>query len=160
MAGKGAFSENIELLAQHDVENKPWFQMAMQEVDGRYYIYASHFKHPGWAIVDVTEPARPDYLKFIPGPALAGQSTPKIQVAGGLMVTALGGTLPMPHGTKWSDPFEQGVIIRDVRDPVNPKKLSEWHCEGMGGVHRFFYDGGRYAHLSATCKGFQGRGQS
>ena len=23
-------------------------------------------------------------------------------------------------------------------------------------MHRFFYDGGRYAHLSATCKGFRG----
>ena len=23
-------------------------------------------------------------------------------------------------------------------------------------MHRFFYDGGRYCHLSATCKGFRG----
>ena len=156
MAGKGSFSKNIDVLAHHDTEGKPWFQMAMQEVDGRYYLYGSHFKHPGWAIVDVTDPTRPEYLKFVPGPDLAGQSTPKIQVAGGLMITALGGTLPMLHGTEWGDPFEQGVIIWDVKDPVNPRKLSQWHCEGMGGVHRFFYDGGRYVHLSATCKGFRG----
>ena len=130
--------------------------MALQKVAGRYYLYAAHFKHPGWAILEVTDPSRPEYLKFVPGPALAGQSTPKIQAAGGLMITALGGTLPFLHGTEWGDPFEQGVIIWDVRDPVNPKRSPEWHCEGLGGVHRFYFDGGRYVHLSATCKGFRG----
>jgi hypothetical protein len=60
------------------------------------------------------------------------------------------------HGTDWGDPFESGVIIWDVGDPVNPKKLSQWDCGAVGGVHRFFYDGGRYVHLSATCRGFKG----
>jgi hypothetical protein len=158
MATKGQFSKNVELLAHHDTEGKPWFQMAMQVVDGRYYIYASHFAHPGWAIMDVTDPCRPEYLKFVPGPDLAGQSTPKIQVGGGLMIAALGGTLPMLHGTKWGDPYEEGVMIFDVRDPANPKLLSKWltGTEGGGGVHRFFYNGGRYVHLSASCKGFRG----
>ena len=153
---KPAFSKNIEQIGYNDLEGRPGFQMAMQEVDGRYYLYAATFKHPGWTILDVTDPTKPEYLKFIPGPDLPGQGTPKIQVADGLMITALGGTLPFLHGTEWGDPFEQGVIIWDVKDPVNPKKLSEWHCGGMGGVHRFFYDGGRYVHLSATCDGFRG----
>jgi hypothetical protein len=155
MAGKPAFSKNIEQIGFNDLQGKPWFQMAMQEVDGRYYLYGAHFKHPGWAIVDVTDPTKPEYLKFIPGPDLPGQGTPKIQVADGIMVTALGGTLPRLHGNEWGDPFEQGVIIWDVKDPVNPKKLSQWDSGGMGGVHRFFYSGGRYVHLSATCKGFR-----
>src|SRR3990172_10310252 len=77
MAGKQAFAKNIDVLAYHDVDGKPWFQMAMQEVDGRYYLYGAHFKHPGWAIVDVTDPTRPEYLKFVPGPDLPGQGTPK-----------------------------------------------------------------------------------
>ncbi|MCL5734798.1 MAG: hypothetical protein M1274_04285 [Actinobacteria bacterium] len=156
MAGKQAFSKNMEVLGYHDVEGKPWFQMAMQVVGGRYYLYASHFKTSGWAIVDVTDPRKPEYVEFIPGPDLPGQGTPKLQVAAGIMVTALGGTLPMLHGTKWGDPFEEGVIIWDVKDPVKPKKLSQWATGGGGGVHRFFYGGGRYVHLSATCKGFRG----
>lgn len=156
MSDKQAFAKNMDLLAYHDLDDKPWFQMAMQVVDGRYYLYAAHFKHSGWAIVDVTDPAKPEYLKFIPGPDLKGQGTPKLQVAEGLMITALGGTLPMLHGTEWGDPFEEGVYIWDVKDPVEPKLLSKWATGGGGGVHRFFYNGGRYVHLSATCKGFRG----
>jgi hypothetical protein len=154
---KEALSKNIEQIGYHDLQGKPWFQMAMQEVDGRYYLYGAHFKHPGFAVVDVTDPTKPDYLNFIPGPQLAGQGTPKIQVADGLMIGALGGTLPMLHGTEWGDPCEVGIIIWDVKDPANPKKLSQWDTGGGGmGVHRFFYSGGRYVHLSATCRGFKG----
>ena len=156
MAGKQAFAKNVDLLAYHDLEDKPWFQMAMQVVDGRYYLYGAHFRHPGWAIVEVTDPTKPEYVKFVPGPDLPGQGTPKIQVGDGLMLGALGGTLPMLHGNEWGDPYEEGLMIFDVKDPVNPKLLSTWHNEGGGGVHRFFYNGGRYAHLSATAKGFRG----
>ena len=156
MSGKQAFSKNIDVLAYHDLEGKPWFQMAMQEVDGRFYLYAAHFKHSGWAIVDVTDPTKPEYLKFIPGPDLAGQGTPKIQVGDGLMLTALGGTLPMLHANEWGDPYEEGLWIWDVKDPADPKLLSKWATTGGGGVHRFFYNGGRYAHLSGTLKGYRG----
>jgi hypothetical protein len=158
MAGKEAFSKNVDVLAYLDLDGKPWFQMAMQEIGGRYYLYGAHFQTPGFAIVDVTDPSKPEYLKFVPGPALAGQSTPKIQVADGLLILALGGTLPMLHGTKWGDPYKEGVMIYDVSDPVNPKLLSTWDTDagGGGGVHRFFYNGGRYVHLSASCKGFKG----
>ena len=156
MAGKEAFSKNVEVLAYLDLDGKPWFQMAMQEVDGRYYLYASHFKASGWAIVDVTDPRKPEYLKFVPGPDLKGQTTPKIQVADGIMVTALGGSLPMLHGAGFDDPYEEGIYIWDVKDPANPKWLSHWPTGGPLGVHRFFYNGGRYVHLSASCKGFSG----
>lgn len=49
------------------------------------------------------------------------------------------------------------MYIFDVKeDPENPKFLSYW-CSGEtggAGVHRFFYNGGRYAHLSASAEGF------
>ncbi len=152
----GGFAKNVEVLAYHDLDGKPWFQMAMQEVSGRYYLYGAHFKESGWAIVDVTDPARPDYLKFVPGPDRGGQSTIKIQVAGGLMITSLGCALPMFTGNGPDDGYEEGIYIWDVSDPVNPKWLSQWRSGGLLGVHRFYYDGGRYVHLSATCKGFTG----
>lgn len=156
MAGKEAFAKNVEVLAYLDLDGKPWFQMAMQEVDGRYYLYASHFKASGWAIVDVTDPAKPEYLKFVPGPDLTGQTTPKLQVADGLMITALGGSLPMLHGAGFDDPYEEGIYIWDVKDPADPKRLSYWPTGGPLGVHRFYYSGGRYVHLTASCKGFAG----
>ena len=39
--GKPAFSKNIEQIGYHDLEGRPGFQMAMQEVDGRYYLYGA-----------------------------------------------------------------------------------------------------------------------
>ncbi len=84
-----ALAKNVEVLAYHDLGGKPGFQMAMQEVAGTYYLYVAHFKHPGWTILDVTDPSRPRSLRFIPGPDKAGQATLKLQVADGLMVTAL-----------------------------------------------------------------------
>jgi hypothetical protein len=156
MAGKEAFAKNIDVLAYHDLDGKAWFQMAMQEVDGRFYLYGSHFRASGWAVMDVTDPAKPEYVKFVAGPDLAGQTTPKIQVADGLMITALGGSLPMLHGGSLQDPYEEGIYIWDVKDPVNPKRLAHWPTGGPLGVHRFFYSGGRYLHLTASCKGFAG----
>ena len=76
MARKEALSKNVEVLGYLDLDG-PWFQMAMQQVDDRYYIYASHFQTSGWAIVDVTDPTKPEYLRFVPGPDLAGQRTPQ-----------------------------------------------------------------------------------
>ncbi len=156
MPGKQAFVKNVEVIAYHDLNGKPGFQMAMQEVKGRYYLYLSHIKHSGWAVMDVTEPEKPKYLKFIPGPDKKGQTTLKLQVADGIMVTSLSGSLPFLHGTSLDDPYEAGVYIWDVKDPEDPKRLSFWDTGGGFGVHRFFYGGGRYVHLSASCPGFTG----
>jgi hypothetical protein len=155
MAQNKSFSKNVELVAYHDLNEKPGFQMAMQEVNGKYYLYLAHFKHSGWAIVDVTEPSNPRYVRFVPGPDKPGQTTLKIQVADGLMIGSLSGGIPMLHGTSLDDPYEAGISIWDVKDPENPRWLSDWRCGGFG-VHRFFYAGGRYVHLSATCPGFNG----
>ena len=156
LARKEALAKNIELLAHHDLGGKPGFQMAMQELGGRYYLYLAHFKHSGWTILDVTDASNPEYLKFVPGPDKPGQVTLKIQVADGLMITALQGGLPFLHGNEMDDPYEEGVMLWDVKDPVNPKLLSHWRTGDTLGVHRFFYNGGRYAHLTASCRGFTG----
>lgn len=153
---KGAFMENIEVVGYHDLDGKPGFQMAMQEVAGRYYLYLAHIRHSGWTILDVTDPSAPDKVNFIPGPDLAGQVTLKLQVAGGLMITALQQAFPFLHGTSWDDPYEEGIYIWDVRDPARPEFISKWHTGGGLGVHRFFYDGGRYVHLTASCRGYTG----
>jgi hypothetical protein len=151
-----SYSKNVEMLAYHDLNGRPGFQMAMQEFEGRYYLYLAHFKHAGWDIVEVTDPSRPRFVKFIPGPDLAGQTTPKIQLADGILVTSLQGGSPLFHGTSKDDPFEEGIYIWDVKDPENPRWLSHWKSGGPFAVHRFFYGGGRYIHLSAACPGFSG----
>jgi hypothetical protein len=155
---KGAFSKNIEFVGYHDLGKKPGFQMAMQKVNGRYYIYTASFRHLGWNIVDVTDPANPKTVKWLPGPSASpSQGCPKIQIADGIMVTALGGLISFLHGTDDRDNEKAvaGIIVWDVKDPENPKQLSLFKVQGFG-VHRFFYNGGRYVYISGTEKGFNG----
>jgi hypothetical protein len=153
MVCKQSFSKNVELLAYHDLKGNTGCQMAMQEIKGKYYLYIAAMHNSGWTILDVTVPDKPRYVKFFPGPALKGQNTLKIQIADGLMIGSLSGQTPLFHGNDWNDPYEEGIIIYDVKDPENPKFLSHWKTGGRG-VHRFFYGGGRYVHLSAACPGF------
>ena len=48
-------SKNMELVAYHDLNGQPGFQMALQVVDGRYYLYVTTYYHQGWQILDVTD---------------------------------------------------------------------------------------------------------
>ena len=158
-----SYAKNIEVIGYHDLDGKPGFQMALQKIGREYYLYLASFRHNGWTILNITDPAHPEKINWIDGPdsrTWSGQGTPKIQIADGIMITALGGTLPMLHGTRREDPHQGGIMIWDVNtDPARPKLLSTWHTGSPGGgdVHRSFYNGGRYVHLAATCPGFRQR---
>jgi hypothetical protein len=52
-------AKNMDLVGYHNMENRPGFQMAMQVVDNRWYLYCAHYRHQGWTIMDVTHPAVP-----------------------------------------------------------------------------------------------------
>lgn len=156
------YSKNIDVLGYHDLNDRPGFQMALQEVNGKYYLYCASFRHPGITILDVTDPGKMRFVRYVEGPQLKGQLVNKIQVADGLMLCALGTGIPFLHNIAWDDPYEAGLMIYDVKtDPENPRLLSKWSagkaqpCDNTClGVHRFFYNGGRYVHLAATCDGF------
>ena len=83
VAENNGYAKNVEVLGYHDLGDKPAFQMAMQEVEGRYYLYTASYKANGWSILEVTDPANPHYIQFLKGPDIPDQGTPKIQVADG-----------------------------------------------------------------------------
>jgi hypothetical protein len=153
-------AKNLEMVGYDELNGKPGFQMAMQKAGGRYYLYTASFRHNGWNILDVTDPSKPRNIKWMEGPWVSdihdGQSTPKIQIADGLMITAHGGVMRELHGVETNDnPFFGGIMIWDVKtDPENPKLLSKFECNGGAGVHRFFYNGGKYVYVTGTCEGF------
>lgn len=156
------FIKNMKVVGFHDLNKTFAFQMALHKTeDGKYYMYCGSFKGAGWNIIDVTDPTNPRHVKFFeccdPNEYKA-QSTPKIQVADGLMIAALGGGVPFLHGIQPGDKAMGGLQIYDLKeDPENPKLLSHWDTgvQGMG-VHRFAYNGGRYVYLTAECQGFVG----
>ena len=147
-----SWSHRVTVVGYSDLDGRPGFKLAMQEVGGRFYLYLGHLWHRGWSVVDVTDPRSPKLLRFIEGPA--NTWTIQIQIAAGRMITALERIAPNWGG----DPnaaFEAGVLIWDVTDPEKPVKLGQWRTDGTG-THRNQYDGGRYVHLAAGLRGYTG----
>lgn len=91
-------------------------------------------------------------MRFIEGPD--NTWTIQLQVADGLMITGLERMAP-GWGGDAEAPFSEGVITWDVRDPEDPVRLGEFSTGGTG-THRNYYDGGRYAHLTAGLLGYTG----
>jgi len=145
-----AYAKNVEVVGYSDLGGRPGFKLAMQEVGGRWYLYLGHLWHRGWSIVDVTDPLRPELVRFIPGPA--NTWTIQIQVADGKMITGLEQMDPSWGG----DPGaanDEGVLIWDVSAPTEPVLLGQFRTGGTG-THRNYYDGGRYTHLASGVPGY------
>jgi hypothetical protein len=144
-------ANGIELIGYHDLDARPAFKLGLQRVGERWLLYMGGFWDSGWSIVDVTDPARPDLVRFVAGPT--GARTGQIQVAGGVMVTPI----ERPSGGGNVDPTAFGLVLWDVAtDPIDPRPLGRW-TSGGSGVHRSFFDGGD--RLYATVRdpdGFKG----
>jgi hypothetical protein len=129
------------------------FKMAIRQVNGHWYLYMGHLWNRGWSIVDVTDPTNPKVAKFIPGPE--NTWTIQMELHGNLMITALQ-KFSAAWGADPEKPNDEGVLIWDISDPLNPKQLSHWKT-GSTGVHRLGYPGGKYVNLAANMPGFQGQ---
>ena len=147
------FSDNVDLLGYHDLGGKPAFKLAMQEVNGRWYLYLAHLWHRGWSILDVTDPTAPEYVSFVPGPD--NTWTIQIQVAEGKMITALERIAPNWGGAE-GKPFSEGFLIWDVTDPRKARQLGHYRTHSTG-THRNFYDGGSLVHAAGGAPGFDGK---
>jgi hypothetical protein len=144
--------KNVEVVGYTEVGRRPPFKLAIQEVGGRWLMYMGHLWDRGWSIVDVTHPEKPELLNFISGPR--NTWTIQMEVADDKMITALEQIAPGWGGDP-DGPFDEGVIIWDLMDPIQPQRLGQFHTGGTG-THRNFYDGGRYVHLAAGMPGFSG----
>ncbi|MFB3814163.1 MAG: LVIVD repeat-containing protein [Terriglobales bacterium] len=156
---QGWTASNMEAIGYSDLEGRGGaFKMAIKEVNGRWYLYLGHLWNRGWSIVEVTEPASPRYVKFVPWPQ-DNTSTKQVDLHDNLLLTGLQG-IPEAWGGVKGKRFDEGLLLWDISDPVNPKLLSHWKT-GAGqspkaGTHRNVYPGGKYAYLAAGMPGFRG----
>jgi hypothetical protein len=150
---QGYFAHNIEVLGYHDLNGKPAFKLAMQEVNRRWYLYLAHLWHRGWSILDVTDPTVPEFAAFIPGPE--NTWTIQIQVAEGKMITGLERIAPGWGGNE-NQAFSEGFFIFDVSEPTKPRRIGHFQT-GSTGTHRNFYDGGHLVHGAAGAPGLVGK---
>jgi hypothetical protein len=125
----------------------------MQEVNNRWYLYVAHLWHRGWSVLDVTDPAAPEFRTFVAGPE--NSWTIQIQVAEGKMITALERIAPGWGGTD-GQPFAEGFFIFDVSEPTQPRRIGHFQT-GSTGTHRNYYDGGNLVHAAAGAPGLTGK---
>src|SRR4029079_19729762 len=64
----GAQTSNLEVVGFTGLNGRPCaFKLALKHTkDDKWYLYAGHSFDQGWSIIDVTDPAKPRYVKFIP----------------------------------------------------------------------------------------------
>jgi len=105
---RGALTKNVEVVGYTDVDGRPPFKMAIQEVGGKWYLYTGHLWNRGWSILDVTDPAAPRVVNYIVGPA--NTWTIQMEVNSGKMVTALE-RIAAGWGGDPDLPFDEGVLI-------------------------------------------------
>jgi hypothetical protein len=147
-----AFSQNIELLGYHDLNDRPGFKLAMKEADGRFFLYVAPMWEPGLTILDVTDPEHPEFVRWIDGPPSTW--TIQVQVAEDTMITSLEHIPPGWGGTSAVEPSD-GFVIWDVSKPDEPVQRGTW-VSGSTGTHRNFYSGGDFVHTTTTLPGFDG----
>jgi len=153
MIPSGYYAQNVEVLGYHDLDGRPAFKLAMQEVNGRWYLYLAHLWHRGWSVLDVTDPTTPQLVTYIPGPE--NTWTIQIQVAEGKMITALERIAPGWGGVD-GQAFAEGFFIFDVSEPTKPRRIGHFQT-GSTGTHRNFYDGGNFIHAAAGAPGMAGK---
>ena len=153
MIPSGFYAQNIEVLGYDDLQHRPAFKLAMQEVNGRWYLYMAHLWHRGWSILDVTDPTAPELCTYVPGPE--NSWTIQIQVADGKMIAGLERIAPGWGGID-GQPFAEGFLIFDVSEPTKPREIGQFQT-GSTGTHRNFYDGGNFVHAAAGAPGMTGK---
>jgi hypothetical protein len=143
---------DVELLSYHDLAGRPGIKIAMQEVEHRWYLYVGNLWDPGVSVLEVTDPAAPELLRFVEGPADTWAD--QVQVAEGRLIVGL--ERPVEGWMPDAGPdFEEGALIMDVRsDPADPTPLGRYRTGGTG-THRNFYAGGDHVFMTASLDGYQ-----
>jgi hypothetical protein len=125
------------------------FKIAIKHAaNGKWYLFSGHSFDQGWSIVDITDPTKPRYVKFIPFATDDKHVlTAQVTLHDNLMITSLNTFEPQ------KTPLP-AVLLWDISDPENPKQISSW-MGGAEGAHRNSYPGGKYAYLSTSYPGFK-----
>ncbi len=156
----GGIGKNVDLIAYIDLgTGNAGYEMSLQEVDEKIYLYCVHWAKCGISVFDVTNPSKPSFIRYVPEPSnKKGISMVKLQIADGIGITNMQTRKfeqffgPQPADTQ----YDEGLLIWDMKTPDNPKLISRWNTGTPKGTHRNFYNGGRYVHLCSGAEGYDG----
>jgi hypothetical protein len=142
-------ARNLDIVAHTDLGGKPdGIQLQYHEAGGRSYLYLGHLWSGGVSIVDVTTPASPEVVGFVPTPNEHTWHI-KVQIADDIMMLPCE-FLFFTTQAQGLDPAKaaKGARFFDVSDPTSPRELSFWQSETQG-VHRSWWNGGKYAYVTS-----------
>jgi hypothetical protein len=148
---KGGQGEHVKVIGFSGLDGRYGaFKIAIKHTaNDKWYLYTGHSFNQGWSIVDVTDPAKPRFVKFIPFKTDdKGIITSQVTLHDNLMITSLNSFTPEKNPLP-------AVLLWDISDPENPKQVGSW-MGGSTGAHRNSYPGGKYAYLSTSYPGFKG----
>jgi len=146
----GGQAQNVEQIGFSALDGRfGGFKIAIKHAaNDKWYLYTGHSFNQGWSIVDITDPANPRFVKFIPY-VTDDKSiiTAQVTLHDNLMITSLNSFRPQASPAP-------AVLLWDISDPENPKQVGSW-MGGDTGAHRNSYPGGKYAYLSTSYPGFK-----
>ena len=139
-------TKHLELVAHSDLDGHGDGMQVMRHGDA---LYVGHHGPSGMgtSVLDISDVTNPQLVRQIPAPA--GTHNHKVQVAENLL-------LVNEERFQSDGEFSAGMIVYDVAEPLDPKRIGYFHSGGLG-VHRIVYTGGRYAYMSAIPDGFDDR---
>lgn len=139
----------LELVGHTDLGGRGDGMQIMRTGDTVYVGHMGDFG-VGTSVVDISDVTRPRVQRQIPVPR--GTHSHKVQLADGLLL-ANHEQYPYRVGV----PESSGLLVYDVsRDPTDPERIGFLPIDGLG-VHRIWWDGGRYAYASARENGITAR---
>jgi hypothetical protein len=156
----------LRLLGYSDQGGRPHGIQIMVHND---HAYVGQARYGGFTIVDVTNPREPRPAGFVA--TAPGTLNIHLQVHDNLLLVVDGANLFSIYGSPqayysrsmegWSSErfgqrgvdFMAGLRVYDISRPAEPRQIGYFEIEGLG-LHRIWYDGGRYAYASALLEGY------
>jgi len=126
--------------------------MQVMRQDDALYVGHTGTSGAGTTVLDVSDPHAPRLVEQWSAPLYT--HTHKVQAADGLLLVNHERFPYRP--TTPLGPHSAGIAVYSIDDPFHPRRVGFWECGGKG-VHRIVWEGGRYAHVSATPEGFRDR---
>jgi hypothetical protein len=139
-------SQHLEMIGHHDLDGSGDGMQIMKLED---VLYVGHLGTSGMAtsVLDISDRAKPRLVKQIA--AASGSHSHKVQLANEKL-------LVNEEQFRAGDPYSAGMIVYDLGDPFDPKRIGYFDSTGAG-THRIVWTGGRYAYMSAIPEGFDDR---
>jgi len=134
----------------------------VQVMVNKSHAFIGHVFSGGLTVVDASDPRRPRPVNFIATPPNTWSI--HVQTHGDLMlvINEFDFYSEYPderdyYGRSINDipevPYAAGIRVFDIQNPASPREIGFMPVDGKG-VHRIWWDGGRYAYISVLPWGF------